>query len=215
MSLGRRHLQQDLYLLKWQLILLGLILVTAIGLYVGAIYFRNEMRRTEYAYQVNFENINNELQQIEEERSTILQYIDAFNTMARRGILDEEDRVGLLEDIRVLRNRYRLFPIEVQIHEQERTLLQYPEEVQDVEEIISLRATRIDLHIPLLHEADLTRFLQGMTQSGRLLVIDSCDIEQLLTEDDEFYELTEHLTANCSIYWYSLRREQPVVEDFE
>ena len=213
MSLGRRDLRQDLFLLKWQFILSGLVLVTAIGLYVGALYYRNEMRRDEFVYQANFDNINNELQQIEEERAVILQYIDAFNTMARRGVLQEENRVGLLEDIRILRNRHHLFPIELQIREQERILLQYPLEVENVDEVISLRASRIQLRIPMLHEADLTRFISDFTQTGRLLVVDRCTIEQVFVEEEDFFELVEHSVATCDIYWYTLRRELPVVEE--
>ncbi|MEX2130474.1 MAG: hypothetical protein WD772_03230 [Pseudohongiellaceae bacterium] len=213
MSLGRRVLQQDLFLLKWQFILMGLVLMTAIGLYAGALYYRNDMRRDEFIFRTNFDNINNELQQIEEERAVILQYIDAFNIMAQRGVLEEENRVGLLEDIRLLRNRHRLFPIEVQIREQERILLQYPLEVENVDELISLRASRVQLRIPLLHEADLSRFLSDFIQTGRLLVVERCLLEQAYTKDEDFYEMTEHGIATCDIYWYTLRREQPVIEE--
>ena len=213
MSLGRRQFDQDLVLLKWHLVLLGLVLVGSIALYVGAVYYRNEMRRAEYAFEVNYDSINNELQQIESERTTILQYIDAFNIMARRGILEEENRVGLLEDIRLLRNRHRLFPIEVQIREQDRIVLQYPLEVENVEEVISLRASMVQIRMPLLHEADLTRFLQDLLLTGRLLVVDECIIEELPVESDEFFEYTEHAIGSCDIYWYTLRREQPVTEE--
>ncbi|MFM1894967.1 MAG: hypothetical protein RLZZ385_41 [Pseudomonadota bacterium] len=209
MSLGRYHYQQDAKLLKWQFTLLALVLIAVIALHVFALYLRDDARRTAVAYQANFDNVSLELEQIELAEATIRQYIDDFNVMANLGVLNEEDRVALLEDISRIRDRHSLFPIDVEIREQERVPLEFPEEVDTstLEEVISLRYSLVQLRVPLLHEGDFVKFMTDLLRSGRLMVVESCSLNETLTEMAAFYEVVEHMVASCDVIWYTLRRE--------
>lgn len=212
MAMRRRNIREDLAWLKWWLILLAISFAIAFGGYWAAMYYRSDMRRLELGTQSNFDVITQEVTQIEESERIIVENIDRYNALVNNRLLDEEDRVSLLEDIRRIRNRFRLFPIDVEVREQSSRILDYPEDVEDAEEQISVRATVVTLRIPLLHEEDLTRFLGAFLNAGRLMVTTSCSIIASNTNTSESLDVIQQQMASCEFIWYTFRREQPTVE---
>ena len=215
MSLGRLQLRQDAMLLRWQLILLSVLTVSVLVAWLTALYLRDENRRTEVAYQANYDNIRLELEQIEQAEATIRQYIDDYSVMAANGVLDEENRVALLEDFSRIRTRHRLFPLDVEIREQQRIQLEFPPEVDTstLDESMSLRFSLVQLRAPLLHEGDFINLMGELLRTGRLVVVDRCSLRETLTESAAFFEVVEHLVADCDLYWYTLRREPNIQLD--
>ncbi len=207
MALKPRELKDDIMWLKWPLVLLVLVFIVAISSYVSAIYFRNDMQRQELNARSNLELISGQVHEIESSESIIVSNIDRFNSMVANSILDEENRVDLLEEIREIREKHQLFPISVDIREQERLLLTYASDVELPEEQISLRSSSIQIQLPLLHEEDLTRFLADFLGSGRLMFINRCNIASLAVSEADLLELVQHQLATCEFYWYTLRRE--------
>ena len=133
--------------------------------------------------------------------------IDLFNEMSAKGVMGDEDRVSLLAEIGGIRDKYKLFPITVTIGEQQRQLLAYDEEVEDAEEQISLRRSLLNVQIPLLHEEDLTRFIDDYLRPNRLMVNNRCVINNVLLQDTEQLSVVPHQQARCEFYWYTLHRE--------
>lgn len=207
MALKNRRIKEDLLWLKWSLVLLALVITMASGSYLSAFYFRNDMQREEFNIVSAIDLISGQVREIESSERIIVNNIDRFNSMVENSILDEEDRVALLEEIRTIRERHQLFPISVEIREQDRQLLNYDPGVEFPDEQISLRSTRIQVQLPLLHEEDLIRFLADFLGSGRLLVSESCSIEGTVPVDSENLQNAEHQLATCDFYWYTLRRE--------
>lgn len=207
MPLKPRQLKEDLLCLKWQLIFLVLITGAVISSYVAAFYFRNDMQRLEVNALSAFDLVSGQVREVERSEQAIIDNIDRFNSMAANTIMDEENRVVLLEEIRTIRERHRLFPVSVEIREQDRYLLPYPAGVENPDEQISLRSSLIRIQLPLLHEQDLTRFLADFMGSGRLVVGDRCTIEGRALPEDDLLEIVEHQLATCNFYWYTLRRE--------
>ncbi len=115
--------------------------------------------------------------------------------------------MSLLEDIRRIRNRFHLFPIDVEVREESSRILDYPEGVEFAEEQISVHSSVVLLRIPLLHEEDLTRFLSVFLSAGRLMVTTSCAITTSSVDVSEVLEVVEHQVANCEFIWYTFRRE--------
>ena len=207
MALKRRHLKDDLAWLKWPLILFVLIAVAATISYVSAIYFRNEMQRQEQQAMSSVDLISAQVREIESSELIIIENIDRFNNMVANSILDEENRVELLEELRTIREKHQLYPISVDIREQERLLLTYASDVESPEEQISLRSSRIQIQLSLLHEEDLMLFLADFLGSGRLMFNSSCSINGLNVAEDALLEFVAHQLATCDFYWYTLRRE--------
>lgn len=212
MAARRRSIKDDLAWLKWWLILLALSVAIAIGGYWAALYYRGEVRRIEAGTRSNFDLILQEVTQIEESEQIIVENIDRFNALAENRLLEEEDRVSLLEDVRRIRDRFRLFPIDVEIREQTSRMLEYGETVEFPEEFISIRSSTVMVRLPLLHEEDLTRFLNAFLNAGRLMVTTSCAITVASVDPTEALEVVVHQIANCEFIWYTFRRELPSEE---
>jgi len=215
MAMRRHNLREDLKWLKWWLLLLAVCVSLAIGGYWAALYFRSDMSRLEAGTRSNFDVIVQEVTQIEESERIIVENIDRYNALVESEMLAEENRVSLLEDIRRIRNRFRLFPIDVEIREQTSRILDYEESVEFPDEQISVRASRVVLGLPLLHEEDLTRFLNAFLNAGRLMVTTSCSIVDSAVENSDTNDIVPRQIASCEFLWYTFRRELPVIEEFD
>lgn len=202
-----KFIKDDLRWLRWRLVLLTIALVISFGLYFSALLFRNEMRRLEVGIQTNTEVLQIQLQEIEESERIIIDNIDRFNLMVADSVMDEENRVVLLEDISRIRERHSMFPIDIEIEEQERQLLAYPETVEFPNEQITLRSSQISMTLPLLHEGDLINFFADVLNTGRLLVANRCTINNSLLDEADLIALVEHQRAICEFHWLTLRRE--------
>lgn len=209
MAARRRNIKEDLAWLKWWLVLLAICLSIAIGGYWAALYYRGEVRQLEFGTRSNFDIILQEVTQIEDSERIIVENIDRFNSLAANRLMDEEDRVSLLEDIRRIRDNFRLFPIDVQIREQASHMLDYEESVEFPEEFISIRSSAVTVRMPLLHEEDLTRFLNAFLNTGRLMVTTSCTITDSAISPEDVLEIVAHQVASCDFIWYTFRRELP------
>jgi hypothetical protein len=207
MALKRRSGKEDLLWLKWPLGFLLLIIAGSIGSYVSAFYFRNDMQRQELQALSELDLISGQVREIESSERIIVDNIDRFNTMVANGIMEQEDRVILLEEIRTIREQYQLFPIAVEIREQQRLLLNYGPEIESPAEQISLRSSDIGIQLPLLHEEDLLRFLAAFTGSGRLMLTSRCSIDEVVRVDDDSMQLVQNQLADCDFSWFTLRRE--------
>ncbi len=214
MALKRRSLQADVKALKWQLGLFALSIAATVGFYLSTQYFWNDILRDESNIYSELNYVSSQVSAIEEAEQIFIENIDRFNEMVANGVLDEEDRVALLAEIGRIRDSYRLFPISVTVSEQERRLLDYPASVENPEERISLRGSRLQISLPLLHEEDLTRFLADFLAPQRMLVTSRCELVQLNIADEELLAVVPHQRANCEFYWYTLQREAFVQEEY-
>ena len=207
MALRKRSLRKDIQFLKWQLVMLLLVAAASLGFYLSASMFRNEVQRLEFGAVGDYDLLMGQIREIEEAERIIVDNIDRFNSMLADGVLEEEDRVQLLQAISNIRDAHQLFPITVEVSEQERVLLDYPFNVEFPDEQISLRSSRVQVRLPLLHEEDLTRFLADFLATGRLLMTRQCNVSQSSLSEAELLNVVEHQVAACEFYWYTFRRE--------
>lgn len=207
MALKRRHIKEDLLWLRWNIILLVIVTGASIGLYISASIYRDDMQNQEFNAQSELDFVNGQILDIENAESVVINNIGSYNSMVANGVLEEEDRVGLLEEISNIRDRYQLFPISVEIQEQDRLMIEYPLDVENPDEQISLRNSQVSVQIPLLHEEDLTRFLTDFLSSERMMVNSNCSISEAPQVEENLNELIQRQMAACRFYWYTLRRE--------
>lgn len=209
--MNRLQLKQDALYIKWHLLILTITVIGGPASYLGATYFQDQMNRQELGAQTNVAITDDLIRRIEEEEATIVANIGRFQAMSDDGVLEPENRVAILERLRMLREQHNLFSIAIDISEQERNVLPLPENLMDIEEQISLRGTRIGVNLSLLHEEDLTRFYTGFMDTGRLMFPLECRLLLTLIDESSFLNVAEHQSASCDFMWYTLRRE-PYVE---
>ncbi|MEQ9068330.1 MAG: hypothetical protein RLO18_16460, partial [Gimesia chilikensis] len=104
MALRKRKLKDDLLWLRGPFIVLGIAILSAAGMYYGANLFRGEFQQQEMAVQSDFDLLTQQVEEIEQAERIIVENIETYNGMRTNGILDEEDRVALLEDIAAIRS---------------------------------------------------------------------------------------------------------------
>lgn len=214
MSLRRRNLEEDIKWLKWPIAMCGLSALLSLAMWWAASYYRDQVQREEFNALNRLDLLNAQIREIEEAERIIVENIGVYNNMVRLGIMGEEDRVALLDDLAAIRDRYDLFPIAVDIEEQNNQAIPYTVEVDFPEEQIALRSSRMSLQVPLLHEGDLTRLLAALMTGDRLLVADHCAVNYALESEDAYLTLTRHLLASCDFYWYTLQREPYIDPSF-
>ncbi|MCH8175172.1 MAG: hypothetical protein IIC59_08325 [Proteobacteria bacterium] len=207
MALTSRQLKQDVLWLKWPLIVTAVLICLCIGVIVAANLYRDSIQRREQLAFEGFDLLSGQVQAIAESERIIIENIESFNTMVANTVMDEEDRVAILSEIGTIRTRHKLFPISVQISEQQQTALEYNAAVEFPDEEISVRTTFISLSLPLLHEEDLTRFLADFLQTGRLIVTSRCNISDLALLPEDELSIVPHQIADCDFYWFTFRRE--------
>ena len=207
MALTSRHLKQDVLWLKWPLIVVVITFCLCIAVIVSANLYRDDIQRREQQVLGEFDLLSGQVQAIAESERIIIENIESFNTMVANSVMDEEDRVAILNEIGIIRTRHKLFPISVRISEQQQTALEYSATVEFPDEKISVRTTLISLSLPLLHEEDLTRFLADFLQTGRLIVTSRCNISALALLPQDELSMVPHQIADCDFYWFTFRRE--------
>ncbi len=207
MALPQRTLKQDLRWLLWPITLFMIVLLGSIANYFLAFGFQEDRQRTEFNVLAELDLVSGQVREIERAEEIIINNIDRYNRMVEDTVMDEEDRVALLEDVRKIREEHQLFPITVELFEQERLELSYGPEVETPDEQLSLRLSRIQVLLPLLHEADLQRFLNDFTGGGRLVLTNQCEINQTASVNDIGLQPLQHQMASCEFLWFTMRRE--------
>lgn len=206
--------KEDYLMIKWQIVFAVIATLVAIGIYFGIDYFDTRSLRNLRIAQSDFDNARSRVELIEEEEATIIEYIGRYQMLNADGVVQEEDRLQMLERVADIRAENNLFPVSLNISEQTSLRLNYPQGLREPGEPIALRSSIIGLDLPLLHEVDLLRLLDGILDSPGLFQTRSCSISQTNTDLTTFLILSQHFEANCEILWYTFDLDPPVENNF-
>ncbi|MES2934254.1 MAG: hypothetical protein V4805_12300 [Pseudomonadota bacterium] len=144
--------------------------------------------------------------QAESERIEIRDFLPKFEQLRARGFFGEEQRLNMLEAIKRIQEARHLLPINYEFAPQQivtvdPSLLAAP---------LELRATKVTLHMGLLHELDLFNFLQDLKTMG-FYTVKECLLTPIETRTDA--PLAPNLNAECSLYWLTIgQTAAPAVE---
>ncbi len=200
---------QDLLLLKWPVLLLVICVVASALWCGGAFKFKERAARAMQAAQANRKQMGARVQQIEDEEKIIRSYIARYRHLQTSGVIGAEERLELVEAIGRIRARHKLYAVHFDVGPQAVVPLQKGEP-EGAGSSFSLRASRIQLDLPLLHEEDLARLLLELRSVGRgLFVVEECSVNRTGSEvASEILKLSENLNASCKIFWLTLKAEK-------
>jgi hypothetical protein len=192
----------DMFLLKWPILVL-IFAVLASAIWCGSLYrfgkINQKALQTARANQIQTET---SVRQIEEQMQTINSFIDRYRKLAADGVINVEDRLELVETIGRIRARYNLYPVQLDIEQQATVPLN--QDGEDSGNATSLKVSRIQISIPLLHEEDLSHLLDGLQGMKRgIFVVETCSIKG---SGHDHPELHENLTTFCKILWLTLKQ---------
>src|SRR5690606_42093704 len=106
------------------------------------------------------------------------------------------------EDLAAIRKAFNLFPVNLNIGEQNAIPLQRN---GNAERQVALQTSLVQITLPLLHENDLARLLVTLLDGPGLVQPLSCTLAVNNTEASSFIYLAQHFSAVCSLQWYTFR----------
>ncbi|MBU0662970.1 MAG: hypothetical protein KJ990_00350 [Proteobacteria bacterium] len=207
----RPFLSPDLLLLKWPVLLMVVSVVVSVLWWGGAYKFRENSTLAMQAALANWGQMDTLIRQTKDEEKTIHVYSDRYRHLQTSGVIGDEDRLELVEALGRIRAHHNLYPIQFDIEQQSVLPLQEGES-EDAGPSLSLRVSRIQIALALLHEDDLAWLLAELRGVGRgMFVVEECSVSRTgSVVEGEILKLSENLSASCKILWLTLKSEERV-----
>lgn len=206
----------DYLRIKWPITALIASIILGLAIYASLSALDDRATGTLNIARAQLDDAQSRVDLIEEEESTIREYIGRYQEISAAGIVGSEDRLQLLERFANLRETHSLFPIGIEIAEQKRLPLQYGElsgkPVNDPGRPIALMMSSVDFNLPLLHENDLNHLLDGLMGGNEMLLAQSCSISANSPDTGSYLRLGQHFSAACSFSWYTFAIETVATE---
>lgn len=200
--------QEDMLLLKWPTLWLVVALLAGAIWYGGAYRFKEEKNRAFQVARANRLEVMDLVRQIEEEAGTVRDYVDRYRQLQEERVIGEEDRLELVETVGRIRARHLLYPLQLDIEPQATLPLGQSGGRDNPGEGMSLRASRIVMNIPLLHEEDLFHLLKGLnTMQQGIIVTEECAIKRIGSTENMRPVLQRNLVASGKFLWLTMIRE--------
>jgi len=203
----------DMQLLRKPAIIFALSAMFSVLLWYGTAYVREQALAAVTVAQGIYEQTSTSVTQIAQEEETIIRYIGRYREMMTEGVVGDPDRLVLLEEVGTLRERLKLYSLAVSMSEQVATRLEYDPYDSVPGEPVDLLSTALTIGLPLLDEEDLTRLVSHLMDSGDLLLPKSCEMRADGGINPDFRSLGEHLSASCTMLWYTFDLIPEVVAD--
>jgi hypothetical protein len=141
-------------------------------------------------------NIDARLRRVNDEEQEIKTKTALFQTLERRGIVGPEQRLNWVETINRTIARRKLFAITYEISPQQplgTPVLPY-----------QFGASTMNFRLPLLHENDLTAFINDLRQEAPAIVhVERCRIERASAGGDS--SNSAGLLSDCVLTWITLQ----------
>ncbi len=182
-------------------------------LWYGTGYVRQQALASATQAQGVYEQTSTSVTQIAQEEETIIRYIGRYREMLADGVVGDPDRLVLLEDVGRLRENLKLYSLAVGMSEQVATRLEYDPYDPVPGEPVDLLSTALTIGLSLLHEEDLTRLVSHLLDSGNLLLPKSCEMSADGGVSPDFSRVGEHLSASCTLLWYTFDLTPEVIVD--
>jgi hypothetical protein len=197
--------KEEYWLIKWPLCSLVLSILFAGGLVFGLNTLdaaaTTELRRA----RASLDQARQDVDEIEEEEQTIIEYIGRYRVMEEDSVFLPEDRLQFQERLNEIRSANELWPVPFKIEAQMHLPLQYKEGSTEPGEEIVLNTSLVELSLPLLHEDDLSRLLASLMDGPGVLQPLSCSLTANNKDISDFIYLVKNFNAECSLALYTFQ----------
>jgi len=211
MTINLSFSRQDWALLRTPAVKLAVALLCGAFITAGSFNFSNSRHSALQAARADRGMRATVLRQVEDEKQTIERNINQYRKIEAGGLIGEENRLALIEAINQTRERYKLYPVQIEIEPQRPALGGRQE--QGIEPVpanpgtgVSLMASLLKITLPLLHEEDLGHLLEDLQKHRGLFVVETCSIHRP-DNASAFDEsgLAANLSASCQLLWLTLQ----------
>lgn len=192
--------QQDLQILRLPLMIFAIVL--ALGT-ASVLFTHSQLKRTGTALenqQRAFSQAQTRFRKSDEERDIIIRHLPAYRTLEQQGFIGAEQRINWLDAIRLTNQELKMFGAEYQINAQQ----PYPPSPELDTGTFQAHHSTMKLSFKLLHEGDLLRFFNHLTQlKAAFFTVDECILERLANPAVTL-NFQPALQATCQLNWISI-----------
>ncbi|OGR08153.1 MAG: hypothetical protein A2511_01130 [Deltaproteobacteria bacterium RIFOXYD12_FULL_50_9] len=198
--------RQDMAMYKLPVLLLAVSMLVGVVFSAGGHYFRKSQAQALLVAQGARAGSEITLKQAEDEKKTIEEYIERYRRIKAAGLMEEESRLDLVEAIGRTRERYKLFPVQLEI-DQQNAVVPGPAGLESSETGFSLQESPLRITMPLLQEEDLSHLLEDLYKNKGLFVVESCSVTRGGgTSRLSNLGLEATLSAACRMHWITIRQ---------
>lgn len=185
-------------------VILAVSILAAISIVAASQWYRDREKRESMNAEQHLREARGRVEAARRERDSLQESADVFRTLVQRGLLQNEQRLDLVEMMNSLRARHQLFSLDYEIAPQRPLALPGGRVYSSVDVL----ASRVRIKLRALHEGDVLDFIEGLTQSAQgFYVVDRCRMRR--AEDPRLDMLSAHVEAECTLEWITLREKRP------
>lgn len=171
--------------------LLTCALLGAAAVAAGLTFLAQE-RRSNRQVMAELRDVQSRLARIDDETADLRGNVERYEEIAAKGVLGPERRLEWVECIARVKAARRLFEMRYEFSPQKPLAADHD----------GFMVSTMKLHMELLHEEDLTGFLDDLAQTApALLHVRACSMERLGSGRDG----SAQLGAECTIDWITLK----------
>lgn len=189
---------------KIQISALACIVLIVAG--AGGVYFAHTVAKAARADRTLAQNqrndIDNKLKRVRNEETEIKEKSALFHRISAQGIIGEEQRLEWIELLKAVREKRKLIDLRYELE---------PQRPLDgaAGSGFSFFVSPMRVHLELLHEEDLTRFLDDLRGQAKALIQPRNCLLSRQASDHSSAMAATHLFAECRIDWITLRETRP------
>ncbi len=191
----------DWSVIKFSTITFIAILLVSLGLITGSWIFKEKMFSKYNINKLKFLSISQKYLAVDEDEKIIKQYYPEFVELYKKGLVGREHRLNWIETLQASSERVKLPGLTYDISPQERYLPIFDVNLGK----FSLFSSAMNLSIDMLHEGDLSRFINDMNKHVEgMFTIKECSFawasETLIINHD-----ATNIRAECELQWLNIR----------
>lgn len=197
---GRSFQKDDFPIIRRACLNLGVCVIVAICLVAGVRFVLGQQQDRQLQAETELTQVQEKLLVISSEKHDIDQYQPSYLAAIKRGFVGDEKRLDLVEHVKAIQEKRQLLPLSYEIFPRQSVQLDPSVLMGELE----LRASRIAIHVPLLHEGDLLNFLADLSHLG-VFVPKTCSMTAKTNVEPNL--VMPRLDGECDLYWLSVGRK--------
>ncbi|MFN7087127.1 MAG: hypothetical protein ACK4N4_10955 [Burkholderiales bacterium] len=181
-----------------------LVLACVVSVAIGAVYYSHvllgQSQQQLRSQTLRLNDARSRLQRSGDEKEIIVNYLGRYQRLMQLGFVGNEQRINWLDGLRLANQRTDLFGIEYQIGVQQ----PYHHATEANPASLALLQSSMKLRFRLLHEEDLMRFFNHLSQlEVGIFSLNECDLQRINT--DGAIRFQPNLQAECELSWITVK----------
>ena len=187
------------------LIVFTVVLLAVVGAIKYSVDKSSEAQRQFSAQQLQLREAQTRVRKSGSEKDLIVRYLPGYLQLAAIGFVGDEKRINWLDALRVVNHRGELFGVDYDISPRR----PYPLASALSPGQMRVMQSMMKLRFQMLHEADLQRFLELLSnQKAGLFLVDQCTLRRATS--NQTLRFQPYLSAECQLSWITAQPpEQP------